>query len=228
MGSLSIDDRLVGALAAIGVGTLAAVALIHTDPETLKRVSEIALSEYSEKYMANCEFGSLDKVPRIDGEYGLDFVDSDLPIINPNKGQFGEYNCEFCVSALAMRVKGYDVVAAGADASLPPTLTTDFFKGAKISALGASGYKNIFEKLSAEGEGSYGSLGVYKNSKNAPGHNLFWMVKDGRVRILDPQKNKEYSEVSIRELKINPSQCIFSNLTECEPTNYVVGALKSR
>ena len=226
LGSLSINDKTVRMLALVGAGAIGAIAISQMDSKTYKQLSEYVLEDYLEKYNSNREFFSLNNVPKIHGNHDLNTIDEQLSIINHhNNDSGGKYNCIFCVSALVMRIKGYDVSAIGSSEPLSPTLIGSFFKDAEVKDLKASGAKDLLFKLFSEGEGSYGSLGFYYKDNKLPGHNVFWMIINGKVRILDPQNNSEYTMKDLK--KIDFSQSIYSNLTNCEPTEYILGALRS-
>ncbi len=212
LGSLSVDSRLVKTAAIVGLGALGAYGLTQMDPKDLKYAAEMAIDSYKESYYTNRKYFQLNSIPKIEGDHGLDKAVEYLPNINAeNKGGSGKFNCAFCVSALVMRMKGYDVSAVGCDNAVPPDLIQQFFKDAKFENVNTPTANALFSELAKNKEGSYGSLGLYPKGAGK-GHDVFWMVHEGKVRVLDPQLNKEYTLNQLTNSNVDFARTIVSNL----------------
>lgn len=139
-------------------------------------------------------------------------------------------NCTFCTTAMAMREKGYDVIAN----KTPKGFYTDdlFVKAfnAKEIKPKKNNRESLMKELSSNGEGSYGNLTVYW--KLGGGHSIFWKNDNGKVRIYDGQSGEEYTKDFATEKmffnNIYISNSTYNRLDNVEPTEYALGLLKRR
>ena len=117
-------------------------------------------------------------------------------------------NCYACTTAMALREKGYDVVAGsdsdgimmyGVDEELGMTYD-DLWTG-EFTDLDYS--ENTKKKINKEPPGSYGdfNLEIYYKNGDAIVHSIFYKVDDsGKVHYYDCQNGEEYSEQYLKEL----------------------------
>lgn len=120
---------------------------------------------------------------------------------NPFHSLGREYqeNCQRCVIATEARFRGYNVVAL-------PTFDGDKmpfgdnyannFKNAKVNNIGrttANETKNIIEKQMKEyGDGSRAIIAVQWKGRNASGHVMNVVQRNGKTHVYDGQTGKQY------------------------------------
>lgn len=186
--------------------------------------------KYLEKKKNEWGINSLDSLPRIKGKM---LASQSVKKVNPGyPGDGRTMNCTFCTTAMALREKGYDVTAA--------TLTER--EGMHDKAIFGKGFdspsvkmprkttaQSAMDILASNGEGSYGSLCVAWTIGG--GHSMFWKIENGKPHIYDGQNGEEYtaSEKSFNEFKnhvVWGSSVIVNRLDNCEPTDYVLGAVE--
>lgn len=116
--------------------------------------------------------------------------------------KYGEYsmNCQRCVSATEARFRGYDVIASPTfDGDTMPTSGqwATAFKGAKIENVGRTTanatQKSLEQKMQSYGDGSRAVMSVQWKGRNAGGHVLNVIQKNGKTYYYDGQVGKTYS-----------------------------------
>lgn len=173
-------------------------------------------------------FRHLRDVPRLSKpttpEESIKLTNPDFP--NPGSVQ----NCTFCTAALAMREKGYDVVAAKTDI---PMYTDDLYKrcfNAKMTNTKAKTPQQLIGELEKAGPGAYGHLGV--RWALGGGHSIFWKNDGGRIRIYDGQSGEEYDISDPKNSKLFNNIVVKSSqwcrLDNCQPTEMVLAMLERR
>lgn len=189
-----------------------------------KKANERRTKQYDEEYYQQRKIKSLEECPKIDPS-SMNMEDH-MKAVNPDYPDAGSTeNCMFCTTAMAMRMKGYDVTAekcptGWSSANLASTWTN--FKSEspkKSSTLELSNY------LKSQGDGAYGNIMVYWSVGG--GHSMFYHVDNDQVKIYDTQANK------VRDLrdfngKILTKSTEVIRLDDKEPTEMALGAVKQR
>lgn len=139
-------------------------------------------------------------------------------------------NCTFCTVAMAMREKGYDVVANKSTSGFyPKDLFSKTFNSEHIRIKKKS-KEEILGELSKFGSGSYGNLSIYW--KMGGGHSVFWKNDNGKIRIFDGQTGEEYtSNYNSEKLffkNIIMNQTEYDRLDNLNPTEYALGLVMKR
>lgn len=143
--------------------------------------------------------------PNIDKPTGLKLKqremtpDEDMKRINPgymNWSPNTKSNCMLCTTAYALRRKGFDVTANGANDGYYESQVLSAFPDAKLRRLNIKSIPLTSEKQAAIidkigiPEGGYGNLLVKWNTGG--GHSLVYSVENGNPVIRDCQTNKTY------------------------------------
>lgn len=150
-------------------------------------------------------------------------------------------NCTYCTTAMALREKGYDVVAgkrnkgAWSDLLFKKAFNSPTVKVKRKTANEGGNWLNrdsngLLKELASHGEGAYGNLGI--DWKLGGGHSIFWKVENGRTHIYDGQTGEEYtkSNASWRKvaMNINTRGLDYNRLDNCEPTEYALAFVEPR
>lgn len=231
----------VGAAAAVGYGAY----VLYSRKQYLNYIKD---EENTFRLNSAMEWGpssmqNLGMVPKLTGSNN---TYNNVKLVNPGfKGyEFDNdprsNNCALCSVALAMREKGFDVVA---DQTANGVITQHFlpkwFDGAKEvkvrdfkgnKANGQEGAANaIFHAIEQQPEGSYGVLGVTWNVGG--GHAMFYKVINGAAVIFDGQDGAVYDKKDFaRDITPHLDSTTFmhsiTNLTNCQPTDQVLQAIQ--
>lgn len=183
---------------------------VNLSPEAKKAIAKLAVSvavNLSVRGIANLVRSSVVK-KKVNDKYSTSKVKSinDVPKLKPKKSaeksvkeinknypKLGyTMNCTFCTAAMAMREKGYDVVARDSvDGWYIDKLYKNCFDGKiKQKNVGGFTFNSTIKKLQKNPPGSYGNLGVVW--KQGGGHSIFWKNDNGRIRLFDAQSGDEY------------------------------------
>ena len=219
------DKKAGGLLEAYAVAYLAALALSVTlAPLAVKKADERKSKEYEEDYYGQRKIKNLSDAPRIDPSSMS--MDEHMKSINPDYPDMGAtQNCMFCTTAMAMRMKGYDVQAEKCPDGWSSNNLKNTFNNFKSETPKAKSAAQLNNYLASQGDGAYGNLIVYWTGGG--GHSMFYHVDNGQVNIYDTQANKKRE---IRELSgvtvMSAAEVV--RLDNCEPTERVLGAIKAR
>ena len=94
----------------LAVYTTATLALVGIAKLSAKKADERRTTQYKEEYYEKRKIKSLDEAPKQDPKSMS--MDEHMKSINPDYPDLGSTsNCMFCTTAMAMRMKGYDVQA---------------------------------------------------------------------------------------------------------------------
>ena len=189
-----------------------------------KKADQRRTEQFDKEYYQNRKIKSLEECPKIDPESMS--MDEHMKEINPDYPEVGSTdNCMFCTTAMAMRMKGYDVIAekcpdGWTSKNLSSTWTN--FESEKPKAKSTSALEDY---IKGQGDGAYGNIMVFWNAGG--GHSMFYKVDNGKVKIYDTQANKE------RELRdfshvIRTSSTEIIRLDDKEPTEMALGCVKER
>lgn len=167
----------------------------------------------------------------------------DCLIVNGNGNYSKEgrnNNCVYCTVAIAMRAKGYDVIARSTDygLSIDEEFINTYFPGATMYTMPSSlesskeneeQIKNIIESFIEQQEnGSYGMVTLLW-SDGASGHAMFYKIENGNMILYDGQ-NASKSDISlyINSKGVDITSFKFIRLDNVEPSEDIVDFVVSR
>lgn len=173
---------------------------------------------------------SLDEAPKIEQ---LQPARENAKVTNPDFPQDGTtQNCTFCTTAMALREKGFDVVATK---TVNPMIAEDVFKDA-FNAETVKGSKkqspqSFTSELAKQGDGAYGQMVV--RWKYGGGHSIFYKVENGKTHIYDGQSGEEYTASANREKQLynaiqGGEKLEYTRLDNCEPTEKALAFVEPR
>lgn len=185
----------------------------HEHDNEWEAVEERILPDGSKTYIKTAELLAQDKTVLRKARYrlsskNLDKMINDASSVNPNYldgGDGSRHNCPYCVAAMALRLKGYDVSARksidGASASGGLRYWFNMPKDNLLNgqwSFDKSGAEQILKQLKP---GSYGAID--HSSKIGSDHVSFWFkTTDNKLVFLDPQSNsftsKYYPNLSVQ------------------------------
>lgn len=193
-------------------------------------------------YNRESRYKALSEIPKMDKPtLDINSVVDNMRKINNNfaSSQKGRnQNCMFCTSAMAMRMKGYDIAADLTPVGFSCDYSEKWFNGAKLKKPLCKTQDELISKLKNEGEGAYGNLMVELN--NYGGHSVFWYVHDKELYICDcqsgsvhtnsPTKNTLPKDIRTTDLNtafsaMHVGQCMYTVLTDLQPNQSVLGCL---
>ena len=193
-----------------------------------KRAKREKLRELDSLYESR-DFKNISDIPKLSKKTS---AQESVKKVNPDYPNPGStMNCTFCTTAMAMREKGYDVIAGKTPSGWPATeLFTKTFNSPMVKMPRRQTATRMIDTLSSHGKDTYGSLTVFW--KQGGGHSIFWKNENGKVHIYDGQNGKEYDvsnpETSEFLKKINLGSVEYNRLDNHEPTDYALGILKRR
>ena len=158
----------------------------------------------------------------------LDGVNHDVNVENFYDNPGRNENCTFCSAAIIMRLKGYETTASRCEGGFTTAIVSEWYEGSKFKTPKCSNTGKLYKHLLKQGDGSYGTLHV--NFKAGGSHSIVYVVRNGKVEILDGQINTSYGD-NPKDLrrnlfnKCNVSATEVCNLTNCEPTDYILRAV---
>lgn len=189
-----------------------------------KKANERRTKQFEEEYYEKRSIKTLSECPKID--LNSMSIDDHMKEVNPDYPDFGStQNCMFCTTAMAMRMKGYDVTAEKCPDGWSAENLQKTFDGLKVETPKCRSTSDLEKYILNQGEGSYGNLMVYWNGGG--GHSMFYRVDNGEVKIYDTQANK------VRKMRdfsgrISPALSDIIRLDDKEPTDYALGCVKKR
>lgn len=198
-------------------------------PKAYDNIEDVPLSDYNYKEAFFHSASKLAYKTLLSGVNG-DVVDESSLIddLYYNSGARCN-NCMFCSAALAMRMKGYKVMASETELGNLDYQFEKWFKGSKFTYPKAKSSIELFDAIRNTGDGHYGALSVVLKESGAA-HSIFYAVKNGAVQIMDGQSGKFYGG-TIGQLnknlfsKISLKDTRFIDLTDAEPTKHILRAI---
>lgn len=185
---------------------------------TVKRVKQNRFTEDSKKISKELigdisehkEFSRENPPKKIQGEHS---IDDDMHAVNPLYA--GEAvpgttnNCVLCSFTYDLRRRGYDVTAKPSNVgNYPDVLMTDLYEGAHADMLRGNTWGQVLQNaVKKYPEGARGVLGVY--GPFGGGHEMAWEVHNGRVEIIDGQRNVRSSLEELKETGWVPGKAQF-------------------
>lgn len=129
--------------------------------------------------------------------------DADMAMINPGYKNWSDgtkSNCLICTATYALRRKGFDVTANGANDGYDTTAMLQAFPKATMRRvqLPKSNKNNELSSILNMPEGSFGNMSV--SWKAGGGHSMVVSVEGGRVVIRDTQSNKTYRGAAVNKI----------------------------
>lgn len=173
------------------------------------------------------EFKKLSDVPKLSKRKT---PTENMKEVNPDYPNMGStMNCTFCTTAMAMREKGYDVVAnKSQDGWNAEKLFNKAFNSPTVKMNKRQNASQMVSALQSQGDGAYGNLTVFW--KYGGGHSVFWKNVDGKTHIYDGQNGKEYDVSNPNSSKflnsINLRNVQYNRFDNCQPTDYALALIK--
>lgn len=191
-------------------------AMIRDIRDEKKAIDEL-YNERDIKDLAHC--------PRIEGESN---PESNSKITNPGFPEGNTImNCGPCSVAMAMREKGYDVIAAQPE-------TTGFsefgiqdlftFQGSFQMTSSAQNAADLTNRFDSYGKGAYGIIGV--EWQEGGGHFMFWKNESNGLTIYDGQDGTKYGSDIFDYVTAN--RTTISRLDNAEPKPRVLSVVRRR
>ena len=222
-----------------------AVAAVAT--YAVYKVGKHCLQEWGRNYLDQAyqdralgPFKSLSDIPKTSTDYfdevfnkGKDFsvvtknINHGTNLDNISDAYGRNQNCTMCSASIIMKLKGMDTSASTTDHGFTSLTQGKWFENSNFETAKTSSAKSLYNKLLKQGDKNYGMLNV--RWKFGGGHSIVYAIRDGKVHILDGQVN-EVSAVGLDEFisymsKCNVKDSEFANLTNCNPTDYILKAL---
>lgn len=202
------NDQMAGRLAAFGVlGAAGGAALgagvggiVHgVRAHNAKRANENLSRVVNEIY----QNPNVDKKTGLKTKMSIMSPDDDMAKVNPgfkNWSDGTKSNCLICTATYALRRKGFDVTANGANDGYDTTAMLQAFPKASMRRVQLPKTNKNGELASALNmpDGSFGNMSV--NWKNGGGHSMVVSVEGGKVVIRDTQSNKIYRGFAVNKI----------------------------
>lgn len=142
-------------------------------------------------------------------------ADEDMAKVNPAYNNWSDNtknNCLLCTNAYALRRKGYDVMANGANDGYSGAIFLNFYPKATLERVRIPNYvtgRNIDQvvKNLKIPEGGYGAIGVTWKGGDG-GHSMIYCVEKGKPVIRDCQSNKVYRGAKVNQIFNNAEKDI--------------------
>ena len=218
------SSKKAGMMEAVIVDLAVLAAYYGLATLAVKAADKRRTKQFEDEYYGQRKINTLKDAPKIDPSSMS--MNDHMSKINPDYPDPGSVqNCMFCTTAMAMRMKGYDVQAETCpDGWSNENLKTTWseYQTEKPKSRNTTELKKYLE---SQGDGSYGNLTVYWSLGG--GHSMFYHVDNGEVKIYDTQANKVRN---IRDLSgaINVRRTEVTRLDNVEPTDMVLGCVKPR
>lgn len=134
-------------------------------------------------------------------------MDDDMSFVNPGFNNWSDNtknNCLLCSNAFALRRKGYDVMANGANDGYSQAVFLNFYPKAELTRVKLPQYidkRTQPQLMNALGipDGGYGAISVEWKG-NAGGHSMIYSVENGKPVIRDCQTNDTYRGSKLNEI----------------------------
>lgn len=199
-------DEKAGRIAAFGtIGALSGAAtgaavggIIHGSRAIKAKHANENLNRTINEIAAN---PNVDKKTGLKLKNGQTSADDDMAKVNPGYKNWSDgtkSNCAICTATYALRRKGYDVTANGANDGYDTTAFLQAFPKASMRKVKLSNNSDELRSSLNIPEGGYGNLSV--NWKNGGGHSMVVSVEGGRVVIRDTQSNKVYRGSAVNKI----------------------------
>lgn len=220
-----VADAAVSCITTIALVALTRVALRTALNKAFRADSENRLDDL---YKSR-DIDSLSTAPKLKK---TEAPSDSMKVVNPGYPKSGRTdNCVLCTTAMAMREKGYDVIAAESDMGFyTDQAFKKMFNAQNEKLKGIKSGKDLQKKLAANGEGSYGNLSVFWPLGG--GHSIFWKVENGQTHIYDGQSGEEYTRTAQEFDKffaqINAHNITCNRLDNCTPTEYALSAVRKQ
>lgn len=161
-------------------------------------------------------------------------LSKNLKAVNPKHDKYGTVNnCQYCVVAMDMRERGYDVQArlrndGGYEKDIrkwynnPPDFTriqVNLDMNESIHSRVERAYNTIMNQLEKQGEGARGYFGV--DFMWGGGHAMYYKVENGKVNIYNPQNTND--DVTNILAMANPNGYSYLRLDNLTPSEDGVG-----
>lgn len=191
-----------------------------------------------EKLLENSEFKSVKDIPKSKTDYNKNYFTSKdgkagseelRKGVNPDYPKTGSNrNCMLCTTAMAMRLKGYDVQANKINQGFESYKPEDWFSNSQVKRINRkSKIVDVINELSSQGDGSYGNIMVsWKKTLGGGGHSILYTVKHGKVEFIDGQANTTYDADQLFKW-VDMNDVSYINLTNAVPKDIVAGLVKS-
>lgn len=220
-----LSDPNVQACALLAVAYIASFGIAKLANKAMEKHSDKELDKMYEKRDIN----SLAEAPKLKKPMS---AKESMKVVNPGFPNPGTTsNCMLCTTAMAMREKGYDVIANTIDHGLwDSNLEKMWTSGGKFTKIKAKKSMDIIDTLNKEGDGAYGNLTV--TWALGGGHSIFWKNEGGKTHIYDGQTGEEYDVSSERTSKllanIYPGGSTYARYDNAEPNEKILAALCKR
>lgn len=134
-------------------------------------------------------------------------ADEDMAKVNPAYNNWSDNtknNCLLCTNAYALRRKGYDVMANGANDGYSGAIFLNFYPKATLERVRIPNYvtgRNINDvvKNFKIPEGGYGAISVQWQGDGG-GHSMVYCVEKGKPVLRDCQSNKVYRGAKVNQI----------------------------
>lgn len=149
-------------------------------------------------------------------------------------------NCTFCVSAMELRRRGYDVIARSRATAAPANIFKNWFKGAKLSYIqimrregesrkewASRSYARLTRRLERQGPGASGALLMYMTQLNAGHAVYYWVGEDGKVRFYDGQSGKSGENLNRLFAIADPEEYVYYRLDHLELDDRATESVRS-
>lgn len=129
--------------------------------------------------------------------------DADMAKVNPGYNNWSDgtkSNCLICTATYALRRKGFDVTANGANDGYDTTAMLQAFPKATMRRvqLPKTNKNNELASVLNMPEGAFGNMSI--SWKNGGGHSMVVSVEGGRIVIRDTQSNKVYRGAAVNKI----------------------------
>lgn len=220
----TVRDNKVGAGEELVVELAVYATIVAAAVLAAKAADKRRTKQFDEEYYEGREIKSLAECPRIDPASMS--MDEHMKEINPDYPEPGSVqNCMFCTTAMAMRMKGYDVTAEHCPDGWSANNLAKTWNNMRVDTPKCRNTSDIEKYIRQQGDGAYGNFIVHW--AGGGGHSMFYQVDNGEVKIYDTQSNKMRK---IRDFSgiIIPKSTEIIRLDDKDPTEYALGTVKKR
>lgn len=203
--------------------------------KTIKRIKQNRWTKQSEELndaligdiAEHKDFTEDDPPKIIVGEHS---IDEDMRAVNPNyRGTVvpgTTQNCTLCSYTYDMRRRGYDVTAKpSVTGNFTDTLMADLYKGGHVDVIRKNDWNLVYSEAAKKyPEGSRGVVSVYSPFG---GHAMAWEIQDGKLVIIDAQRNVKSSVDEMQIFGFNPRLSEFIRTDNLEVRTENIGKVCS-
>ena len=154
-------------------------------------------------------YSSDDMPPQIKGKHS---IEDDMAACNPryNNGTVPGTctNCTLCAFTYDLRRRGYDVTAMSSDTgNVPDKIVESLYSNAKEETISASNFTKVWNQAAQKyPEGSRGEISV---SGPYMGHSMAWEIRNGKLEVIDTQRNVKSSPQELQKFGFYSSKVKF-------------------